>query len=81
MTDDSVYVGTGPTLTAVDAADGSERWTVETDRFLTGSPVVRGDTVYATNDALFALDGGVATEPSGWPMPGGNPTRTNHWPA
>ncbi|WP_277543290.1 outer membrane protein assembly factor BamB family protein [Haloarcula laminariae] len=57
VVDETVYVGSGRSIRALDAADGSEQWTFETEAGEITSPSVVDATVYSadTDGRLYAL--------------------------
>ncbi|WP_245242816.1 PQQ-binding-like beta-propeller repeat protein [Natronococcus sp. JC468] len=66
VVDGAVYLRTGNEVHAVDAADGSVRWTVD-GIDAAGTPAVAGDTVYVGGGQLTALE--AASGDSRWTIP------------
>ncbi|WP_277543584.1 outer membrane protein assembly factor BamB family protein [Haloarcula laminariae] len=64
VVDETVYVGSGRSIRALDATDGSEQWTFETEAREITSPSVVDATVYSadTDGRLYALDAADGSE-------------------
>jgi len=62
VVDDTIYVGSGPTLYAVDIARGSSRWAYPIDDTISAAPAVLNGTIYiGSHDGfLYAIDGGTS---------------------
>jgi outer membrane protein assembly factor BamB len=60
----TVYVGSGPSVVALAADDGTREWTFEADARVTTAPVVAGSTVYAgtRRTGMYALNAGTGRE-------------------
>ena len=69
----TVYVGSGPTLYAIGADDGTPRWSFPTGGLITDSPAVVGGSVYVGSHEgyLYAIGGNDGTTPLPGPASSG----------